>query len=120
MSACLLIAGAPLWLAGGLFTLTWTHSVERTAWQETWRVAPPLLHLETSRVKGSGAGMEPGPGARLEDGWWTWHATTALPALSLANSGATDGDWTFCADGRCRTLGQNLPPTIDLRPCTTP
>ncbi|MEZ5450817.1 MAG: DUF1850 domain-containing protein [Thiolinea sp.] len=30
------------------------------------------LQLLQARVKGSGAGMEPGDDAVLKDGWWVW------------------------------------------------
>ena len=57
-----LIAGskiAPL-LAGAL-TLAWTHSVEKTRWEEDWREVAAGLELVEARVQGSGAGMEPPP-----------------------------------------------------------
>ena len=30
-------------LAAATFTLSWTHSVEKTRWEETWRIAPAGL-----------------------------------------------------------------------------
>jgi len=47
------------------FTLVWTHSIEKIDWQEDWRITPQGLELVQARVKGSGAGMEPPPEARL-------------------------------------------------------
>jgi hypothetical protein len=118
MSACLLIAGKPLWLAASLFQLSWSHSVERVEWVEQWRLAGGRLLLEEARVKGSGAGMEPGPEARLQDGWWVWHPRRSHERLVLAASGATTGGWTFCADGQCRALGDQsgAPVVIELCP----
>ncbi|MCB1637494.1 MAG: DUF1850 domain-containing protein, partial [Thiothrix sp.] len=60
MSLCVVTAGKTLTLAVSLFTLSWTHSVEKTGWQEDWQVSKAGLQLLQARVKGSGAGMEPG------------------------------------------------------------
>ena len=64
MSGCLMAGAMALALAnGGTFTLEWTHSVERESWRETWQVTgDDRLQLTGAAVKGSGAGMEPGPG----------------------------------------------------------
>jgi hypothetical protein len=86
------------------FTLAWTHSVEKVEWQEDWRVTAAGLQLVEARVKGSGAGMEPPPEARLIKGWFQWQPARApVPEVVLGNSGAA-GEWLFCSDGRCRTL----------------
>lgn len=112
-------------LALGDFTLAWTHSVEKTEWREHWRIEDGALRLLEARVKGSGAGMDPGAGARLEDGWWVWTPQLPpVPELVLARSGAT-ADWRLCdaAGGDCRDLaaiagpdGPDAPPLV-LRPC---
>ncbi|UFZ03085.1 DUF1850 domain-containing protein [Bradyrhizobium ontarionense] len=106
MSLCLASAGVVKALALASFTLAWSHSVEKTAWQEDWRVTPDGLELAQARVKGSGAGMEPPPEARLVDGWFQWQPQRApLSRLVLANSGAA-GEWRVCGDGQCRTLSE--------------
>ena len=117
VAACLLVAGTALSLASADFTLGWTHSVERTEWREEWRVADGALRLRGSRLRGSGAGMEPGPDARLEDGWWVSGGGLTVPALALAASGATGGGWTLCADGTCRVIGAEAGPPVTLTPC---
>jgi len=118
MAACLAVAGMQLMLAGSTFSLSWTHSVERVEWREEWRVTPAGLELVEARVRGSGAGMEPGEGARLEDGWWVWTPRTApLARLFLAASGATSDGWQLCADGKCRRLGTEAGQPIELAPC---
>jgi hypothetical protein len=102
------------------FTLAWTHSVERTAWQEDWRIEDHRLLLVQSRVKGSGAGMEPGPGAVLRDGFWQWRPALApVSEIVLARSGAT-ADWSFCVAGSCRSMGELVGSAGDpvrLGPC---
>ncbi|TIT38538.1 MAG: DUF1850 domain-containing protein, partial [Mesorhizobium sp.] len=70
MSLCILAAGKTMTLTVAAFTLSWTHSVEKTHWQEDWKVLPSGLQIVEARIKGSGAGMEPPEGAVLRDGWW--------------------------------------------------
>jgi hypothetical protein len=118
VSLCLIAAGKTTAIAATAFTLAWEHSVEHTAWQESWRIEPGGLVLDEARVKGSGAGMDPGPGARLVDGWWVW--TPALPPqpeLHRAASGATAGGWRLCAAGSCREIGAEPGATLVLLPC---
>lgn len=99
------------------FTLSWTHSVERVTWRETWAVEDNALRLVEGAVQGSGAGMEPGEGARLKDGWWVWEGRVIVPALVLAASGATVSGWTLCAGGSCRVLGTEGAEPLRLAPC---
>ncbi|KEJ95598.1 DUF1850 domain-containing protein [Pseudosulfitobacter pseudonitzschiae] len=119
MTGCLTVGTAVLHLALGSFTLSWTHSVEHVAWQEDWRINGHMLTLERSRLKGSGAGMEPGPDAVLKDGWWVSTGHLEVPALMLAASGATGAGWTFCADGQCRVIGADRAAPIKVAPCKT-
>lgn len=108
-------------LPGPAFTLSWTHSVERTEWREAWRLEDGRLRLERAWVKGTGAGMEPGPGARLADGWWVWEP--ALPPqnrLVLAASAFTD-DHRMCIADDCRPLaewvGADRDAPVVVEPC---
>ncbi len=107
-------------LAVGAFTLAWSHTVEHTSWQEDWRVQPASLRLETARVEGSGAGMEPGPDARREGGMWVWHPGLVAPSVTLRRAKQA-GDWQICtAAAGCRPLGALLPADADpvrLSPC---
>lgn len=100
MSLCLATPAMALSLAVQSFTLSWTHSVERTEWREQWQVQGHNLSLVEARVRGSGAGMDPAEGAILKEGWWVWPGRIApQPALRLAVSGATGSGWTWCARG---------------------
>jgi hypothetical protein len=103
LSLCLASAGIVKTLALASFTLAWTHSIEKVEWQEDWRVTAQGLELMQARIKGSGAGMEPPPEARLVDGWFRWQPRALMPEVALGNSGAA-GEWRVCSDGRCRTL----------------
>ncbi len=106
MSLCLASAGIVKTLSIAAFTLAWTHSIEKIEWQEDWRIAGPGLELVQARVKGSGAGMEPAPDARLIDGWFQWAPKRApMPEVILGNSGVA-GEWRLCTDGKCRTLSE--------------
>lgn len=124
MSGLCIVAGtATVRVAVAAFTLAWTHSVEKVLWEEDWRVEGQHLVLVESRVRGSGAGMEPPEGAVLEDGAWRYRPRLPpLPELALARSGAT-ADWRLCPeDAPCRPLGAFLPDpsaqAVTLRACT--
>jgi hypothetical protein len=92
------------------FTLSWMHSVERTEWQEDYRIESGHLVLVEARIRGSGAGMEPPAGAVLADGWWHYRPNLPpLPELRLARSTATEDYW-ICWAGACRPLAAVAPP----------
>ena len=108
LSLCLASAGIVKVLSVAAFTLVWTHSIEKTDWQEDWRVTREGLELTQARVKGFGAGMEPPPEARLVNGWFQWRPERGpMPEVVLGNSGAA-GEWRLCHDGNCRTLSDIL------------
>ena len=106
MSLCLASAGLVKALSVAAFTLVWTHSIEKVEWQEDWRVTAQGLQLTQARVKGSGAGMEPPPEARLVNGWFQWQPARAdMPEVVLGHSGVA-GEWRLCSDRKCRTLSE--------------
>ena len=108
LSLCLASAGAVKALSIAAFTLAWTHSVEKVEWQEDWRITQHGLELVEARVKGSGAGMEPPPEARLVGGWFSWKPNRpAMDEVTLGNSGEA-GEWRLCTGGKCRTLSDIL------------
>ena len=117
--SCLLAGAVALTLAGPDFTLAWTHSIEHTGWREHWRIEDRALRLTGAAIKGSGAGMEPGPDARLEDGWWVWTPDLPpQPALTLAASGATGAGWQICdGAGACHEIGADPGQPITVQPC---
>lgn len=118
LALCVAAAGKAVVIATGVFSLSWTHSVEKTEWREDWRVTPSGLELTQARVKGSGAGMDPGEGARLEDGWWVWAPQLpVVPELVLAASGATVSAWTLCHAGGCTELGSDAGEPVRIEAC---
>ena len=118
MSLCILAAGKTTMLAVSAFTLSWTHSVEKTRWQEEWQVTPAGLEIVEARVKGSGAGMDPPEGAVLKDGWWTYVPKIgARLVVRLAASGATGAGWLLCADRTCLELVAEAGEPVELSAC---
>lgn len=106
MSLCIAASGNLIALAASAFSLTWTHSVEKTVWAEQWAVVENKLVLDRASVEGSGAGIGPPDNAIFRDG--AWHYRPNLPPLeelSLAASGATASAWTLCTEKTCLQLG---------------
>jgi hypothetical protein len=113
MELCLLAAGATIRLGTIALTLAWTHSIEKTRWEEDWRATPAGLVLEEDRIQSTGAGMEPPPDAHFDGQWWHYTPPLApMKTVVLRRSGATD-DWTVCIAGRCRPMGDYLPNDAD-------
>jgi hypothetical protein len=109
---CLAAAGSTVKLAAAV-TLVWTHSVQKTRWEEDWQATPAGLVITEARVEGSGAGMDPPDDAILRDG--TWHWTPKLGpqrSVALRRSGATE-DWSVCYSGSCRPMGELVPANAD-------
>lgn len=119
MSLCV-VGAKTLMIAAGAFTLTWTHSVQKTVWEEEWRVEKDGLRLVAARVEGSGAGMEAGEGATFDGRFWRW--TPNVPPLKevlLRRSDAIPQGWTLCAAGMCRAVAdaRESADVVSLRPC---
>jgi hypothetical protein len=122
VSGICLIAGLLLAPLGDQLTLRWTHSVQKTLWEEDYRAAAGGLRLVEARVRGSGAGMEPPADAVLQDG--AWHYAPALPLLprvALRHSPHV-APYVVCARDRCRPLPDWLPgladdTVVELAPC---
>lgn len=113
MILCLLAGALVVPLGGERVTLAWSHSVEKQLWEEDWRATATGPVIDHARVRGSGAGMEAGEGARRVGDAWEW--TPKLPPLTrvvLARSGAT-ADWRICASGTCRPMSAILPTDVD-------
>jgi hypothetical protein len=99
LGICLSLAafsGPAVWVPGERFTLAWTHSIEKTRWEEDYTVqwydtpAKAVLIATEARIRGSGAGMEPPPEAVLQGGWWRYTPAVRQPSeLPLTRSGFT-------------------------------
>jgi hypothetical protein len=125
MAVCIVAGGVVTTLAINAFTVAWMHSIEHIRWEEDYRVEGPMLHLVEARVQGSGAGMDPQPGSRFENG--VWHYVPPLPLLPeirLSRSNYTAG-YDFCHDGKCQPLKQLAPAAklgevIEVKSCEGP
>ena len=114
---CLGLAGV-LWaeVPTPVFTLAWTHTIEKIRWEEDYRVMPEGLLLGEARVKGSGAGMEIPDGAELREG--SWHYQRQLPPLQPLRLGRTPeaGDYQLCFNQRCHSMSEWLGPPKATQP----
>ena len=124
-AVCLLVAGmVRATLPTDHFTLAWQHSVEKTRWEESYRIDGDRLRLTSARIQSLGAGMEPPQGATLRGGWWTWTPTVEpMGALRLTQSTYTS-DWMLCWKSQCRKLGALAPAeaegsVVELVACET-
>lgn len=124
MSICVASAGSVLTLLAGSFSLSWTHSVEKTEWIEHWQVVGEKLALTSAKVEGSGAGIDLPPDAKWEDGGWTYRpAVPPQSQINLAASGATGGGWSLCTNAECSELGAESGATTSIwiaDTCTDP
>jgi hypothetical protein len=121
MNLCLVIGAKQIIYATAAFTLTWTHSVEKTRWSEDWLVTPQGLQIVEASIEGSGAGMDPPPDAVFDGRYWRYKpALPPQPELRLARSGATGGDWNICFSGNCHPVPETRQdgdmPAL-LKPC---
>lgn len=106
MSLCIAAGGAVLALAANSFTLSWTHSVEKTEWVEEWVIVDEKLKVVAASVQGSGAGIDlPENAIRTDEGWRYTPDLPPMETLVMAASGATVSAWTLCANGECLELG---------------
>lgn len=102
---CLMVGdAAPVRVPVDHFTLSWTHSIEKVEWVEDWRLGPAGLWVEQAHVKGSGVGMEPGPDARLIDGWWVYRPALPPQKAIMLSASAFTPDHRLCAGSRCAPL----------------
>lgn len=121
-AVCLALGSHQVSLPTDRFTLAWTHSVEKTQWQEDYAISGAGLALTEARIQGTGAGMEPPPDALFRDGWWHYVPhLPVLPELRLTLSPYT-ADYRLCWKQQCRPLAKligakRLDGVVTVRPC---
>lgn len=107
------------------FTLAWTHSIEKTRWEEDWYIADRQLIIREARIKGAGAGMEPPPGAQLKNGTWHYRPAAQPPGSILLTHSPYAAGYELCTGQACQPLSHLLPgldkhATIELSACPEP
>lgn len=108
MTICVAQATLIAALAAPGFSLSWTHSVEKTTWTEEWRVEGDRLKAVSASVEGSGAGIDVPDGARMTpEGWIYQPSLPPLPELVLGSSGATGSGWRLCTPEQCLEIGED-------------
>ncbi len=122
MVVCLAAGALAATLASDSFTLAWTHSIEKIAWEEDWRVEAGALRVLAARVRGSGAGMEIPDSAILRDGVWHYRPQVAPQERLLLAHSPYAVAYRLCANGKCQPLDAALPglpaqATVQLSPC---
>lgn len=122
MTGLCLVAGLLIAPLGDDITLRWTHSIQKTVWEEDYRREGAALRLVEARVRGTGAGMEPPADAVFNDGAWHYRpALPPLPRVTLHHSPFV-APYVVCAGGRCQPVAGWLPglpddTLIELAPC---
>jgi hypothetical protein len=56
MPLCLSAGAATAALAVNAFTLAWMHSIEKTRWEEDWRIEGSLLRVVAASIRGQRRG----------------------------------------------------------------
>ena len=122
MSGICLVAGLLLAQFGDDITLRWTHSVQKTLWEEDYHREGETLRLVEARVQGSGAGMEAPPTAVLDERGWHYVPTLpSLPRVRLWHSSYVP-PYAICAATICQPVTAWLPglpdeTVLELVPC---
>ena len=120
MSLCVIAGAGIIRIATAAFTLTWIHSIEKTRWEEDWRVEAATIRPVEARIESMGAGMEMPADARFDGVWWRWTpAIGALPEVLLRRSDSQPQGWRLCAEGVCRPIADSAETAdvVALRPC---
>ena len=123
MNGICLVAGLLIAQFGDDITLRWTHSIQKTVWEEDYRREGNALRLIEARVRGTGTGMEPPADAVLKGG--AWHYVPQLPALAevVLTHSPHAAPYVVCDKDRCQSVDDWLPrlrndAVLTLVPCT--
>jgi hypothetical protein len=122
VALCLMAGGSQVQIPVHQFTLRWQHSIEKIDWEEDYILAGEWLFLSSARVRGSGAGMEPPPGAFYAQGVWHYRPAPEMRwthQLLLTRSEFAR-DYEICIDGNCVPLSHWIPVsagTTTAAPC---
>ncbi len=118
-----LIAGLLSVQLGDEITLRWTHSIQKTVWEEDYRLNDTGLELTEARVRGTGAGMEPPDGAVFTEGAWYYKPSLPLLPVIILRHSPYVAPYILCSREQCKTVVEWLPGLqenvlMELTPCT--
>ena len=106
-------AGQPVFIPVQQFTLAWVHTIEKVRWEEDYEVdtvvGEAVLKAVAARVRGSAAGMEPPPDAKLKNGWYAYKPQIRRPEVLRLTRSSFAADYEFCSGGSCRPMSDYLP-----------
>ena len=102
--------GKPIFIPVQQFTLAWIHTIEKVRWEEDYAVTEDAaLKAVAARVRGSAAGMEPPPDAKLKHGWYEYKPQIRRPEVLRLTRSSFAADYEFCSGGACRPMSDYLP-----------
>lgn len=91
-------------LPDATFTLKWMHSIEKSGWEETWRVTKDGFMPVLAKIRTGGSGMEPPTSSIFREGWYEYIPTVG-PVSDII---IPDSDFTlpmqFCVQDDCAPL----------------
>jgi hypothetical protein len=121
---CLVVGSLQVEIPTSGFTLRWQHSIEKIDWEEDYLLVGPWLFLNSARVRGTGAGMEPPAWAYYDKGVWHYRPAPDMRwtrQLRLTRSEFAR-DYELCLAGICQPLSRWVPVvagTTVAEPCQT-
>ncbi|CAN5223915.1 hypothetical protein BH10PSE9_BH10PSE9_22550 [soil metagenome] len=91
--------------------------MQKTVWEEDWRLTPAGFAISEARVQGSGAGMEPLEGSVFDGTWWRYRPPLKPQTEIVLGDSGVAGAWTLCAAGQCTELGGSGEGPVVLHQC---
>lgn len=122
LALCLVAGDSQAQIPARQFTLRWQHSIEKINWEEDYILAGDWMYLSSARIRGSGAGMEPPPGAFFAKGVWHYRPTPDMrwTRRLLLTRSEFARDYELCINGKCHPLSHWIPVsagTTTAAPC---
>lgn len=122
MSGLCLWASATVLALGPSVTVSWTHSVQKSPWEEVYEWKKEQMVLTHARITSTGAGMEPPDDAIFDGQYWHFQPNRVLTEVLFQHSPYVDG-YTLCTNQRCEKLNTWMPAlksieVVKLAPCS--
>ena len=121
---CLSGGGTQRFISADRFELGWMHSIEKTNWNEFWRVVNNELVLDWASVQTSGAGMDIPENAVFRDGAYYYRVDRNLSELRLFQV-SSPFEYRLCVNSSCKSIESwlgfsSLEGEILVKPCLQP